>query len=385
MTSQKSNHKKTHTVRTGLIGILVVIALVVVAVGFDTISSWFGSSTTYSAYFGDTGGIVLGDKVFLAGVQVGTVKNIDIDGDKVLMKFDVDGPALGNDTQVAIKTLTVLGRKSLQITSRGNSKQPADRPIPIERTRTPYLLTDALGDLTTTVSNLDLGQVTDALGTLSRTLDQTAPNLGAALDGVGRLSNSVASRDKMVQDLFHNAESLTKVLGGRSDQINKLLLDSNTLFEALNQRRQAIQTLLTNLSSVTSNIAALIDDNQQQLRPVLQQLNSVTDLLNRRKDDLAKAILPASQYITSLGESVASGPFFKAYIMNLLPGQYLQPFIDAAFKNAGLDPRPLNAPQAAPAPASSAAQTPARVPSPAPALPGLPSLPGLPPLPGLGG
>ncbi|MDN2500368.1 MCE family protein, partial [Nocardia nova] len=368
MTSRKSNEKKSHTVRTGLIGILVVVALVVVAVGFDTISSWFSSARTYSAYFGDTGGIVQGDKVFLAGVQVGNVKHIEIEGDKVLMKFDVDGPELGNDSQVAIKTLTVLGRKSLQINSRGAKKLSPNHPIPIEHTTTPYLLTDALGDLSTTVSDLDLGQVTDALGTLSRTLDQTAPNLGAALDGVGRLSNSVASRDKMVQDLFHNAESLTKVLGGRSEQINKLLLDSNTLFEALNQRRQAVQTLLTNLSSVTSNIAGLIDDNQQQLRPVLQQLNSVTDLLNRRKDDLAKAILPASQYITSLGESVASGPFFKAYIMNLLPGQYLQPFIDAAFKDAGLDLTALGGPPPPPAPGAAAAPVPASPPAPAPAL-----------------
>jgi phospholipid/cholesterol/gamma-HCH transport system substrate-binding protein len=35
---------------------------------------------------------------------------------------------------------------------------------------------------------------------------------------------------------------------------------------------------------------------------------------------------------------VASGPFFKTYVANLLPGQFLQPFIDAAFSDLGLDP-----------------------------------------------
>ena len=43
----------------------------------------------------------------------------------------------------------------------------------------------------------------------------------------------------------------------------------------------------------------------------------------------------------SLGESVASGPFFKAYVVNLLPGQFVQPFIDAAFSDLGLDPNVL--------------------------------------------
>ena len=43
----------------------------------------------------------------------------------------------------------------------------------------------------------------------------------------------------------------------------------------------------------------------------------------------------------SLGESVSSGPFFNAYIVNLLPGQFVQPFIDAAFSDLGLDPNVL--------------------------------------------
>jgi phospholipid/cholesterol/gamma-HCH transport system substrate-binding protein len=43
----------------------------------------------------------------------------------------------------------------------------------------------------------------------------------------------------------------------------------------------------------------------------------------------------------SLGESVSSGPFFKSYLVNLLPGQFVQPFVDAAFSDLGLDPNVL--------------------------------------------
>jgi phospholipid/cholesterol/gamma-HCH transport system substrate-binding protein len=43
----------------------------------------------------------------------------------------------------------------------------------------------------------------------------------------------------------------------------------------------------------------------------------------------------------SLGESVSFGPFFKAYVVNLLPGQFVQPFVDAAFSDLGLDPNVL--------------------------------------------
>ena len=43
----------------------------------------------------------------------------------------------------------------------------------------------------------------------------------------------------------------------------------------------------------------------------------------------------------SLGESVGSGPFFKAILANVLPGQFIQPFVDAAFSDLGLDPNVL--------------------------------------------
>jgi phospholipid/cholesterol/gamma-HCH transport system substrate-binding protein len=54
-----------------------------------------------------------------------------------------------------------------------------------------------------------------------------------------------------------------------------------------------------------------------------------------------KALVGLNRYALGLGESVSSGPFFKAYVANLVPGQFIQPFIDAAFSDLGLDPNVL--------------------------------------------
>jgi phospholipid/cholesterol/gamma-HCH transport system substrate-binding protein len=53
------------------------------------------------------------------------------------------------------------------------------------------------------------------------------------------------------------------------------------------------------------------------------------------------ALKGLNTYAMSLGESVSSGPFFKAYVVNLLPGQFVQPFMDAAFSDLGVDPATL--------------------------------------------
>ncbi len=77
------------------------------------------------------------------------------------------------------------------------------------------------------------------------------------------------------------------------------------------------------------------------MKPALDKLNGVLTILDNRKERLQKSIKLLNQYAMSLGESVSSGPFFKTYIANLLPGQFLQPFIDAAFSDLGLDPNVL--------------------------------------------
>jgi phospholipid/cholesterol/gamma-HCH transport system substrate-binding protein len=88
-------------------------------------------------------------------------------------------------------------------------------------------------------------------------------------------------------------------------------------------------------------LKAFIGENRQQLRPALDKLNGVLAIVDNRKGQLQSAVKLLNKYAVSLGESVSSGPFFKAYVTNLLPGQFVQPFIDAAFSDLGADPNVL--------------------------------------------
>ena len=64
-------------------------------------------------------------------------------------------------------------------------------------------------------------------------------------------------------------------------------------------------------------------------------------ILDNRKQELQRTLYLLRRYAMSFGEVLGSGPFFKASLVNLLPGQFAQPFIDAAFSDLGLDPNVL--------------------------------------------
>jgi len=326
--------------RIGMIGLIVTAALTLSAQNFDKVSI-LSAHITYTAEFAEAAGLKPGDPVQVGGFQVGKVTDIELEAPNVAVRFTADGVLLGTETRAAIKTRTVLGSKVLRIEPSGDGSLSASDVIPTSRTTSPYLLTDSLGELSTTISRLDTNQITSALDTLSATLDKSAPNLKAALDGVSRFSESIGKRDEALRGMLANANDVSGVLSSRSAQINALLVDGSTLFGALDSRRRAVDELLVNVRAVAAQVSGFVEENQQQMRPTLDSLNAVIGILDKHREDLKNTIKPLQQYAMSLGESVSGGPFFKAYIGNLLPGQFLQPFIDAAFKQEGIDPGAL--------------------------------------------
>lgn len=316
----------------GIVGIVLTATLVVTALNYDKLP-FFSGGTEYRALFAEAAGLSPGDQVMVAGVNVGKVDTVALSGPQVLVRFTVDdGVRLGDATGVDIKTSTILGRKALGVRPAGTGTLATDTTIPQSRTTSPYSLTGALGDLTDTISDLDTPQLGDSLKALASTLQNTPPELRSALTGLSRLSNSISSRDAMLQDLLGNAESVTSVLSQRSDQLNTLILDGNSLLAELDRRRQVLSELFVNVGAVANQLTGLVKDNEAQLAPTLTRLNSVLDVVQKNKDNLSNGIDGLVKFQATLGEAVSSGPFFNAYVQNLIPGETIKPLVDAALQ-----------------------------------------------------
>jgi phospholipid/cholesterol/gamma-HCH transport system substrate-binding protein len=316
----------------------VIVVLLVIAVGgtFTNAPQIF-ATPEYFGQFADTGGLSVGDKVRIAGVDVGLVKSMDIDRDQVKIGFTLGSTTIGSESRAMIRTDTVLGRKNIEIEPKGSKTLPPRGVLPLGQTSTPYQIYDAFLDVTRNAQGWDTKSVKQALDVLSDTARETSPHLSAALDGVARFSETIGKRDEQVKQLLANANKIATILGDRSTQINTLLVNAQTLLAAANERSQAIGALLGRITEVSAQVTGFIDENPN-LNHVLEQLKTVSDILVKRKNDLAETLVVAGKFIISLAESLASGPYFKSMVVNLLPYQIIQPFVDAAFKKRGIDP-----------------------------------------------
>lgn len=320
------------------VGVGVTAVTVLAGLNFDSLPP-FNSGRDYSAYFAEASGLTSGTAVQVSGYQVGKVSSVELDGAKVLVTFRVDDVHLGDRTEAAVRLTGLLGNRVVELTPRGDRELTS--PIPVDRTTPAYELPDALGDLSTTVRGLNTDQLSNSLAVLSDTFSDTAPQLREAVGGVARVSDSLDKRDAQLRDLLRDANAATKVLAERSDEVVGLITNANALLVELKSQSGALDRIFNNLSNLAQQIKGFISENRDALKPALDKLNGVLTIVDNRKDRVLSAIKKLNSYALGLGEAVASGPFFKAYIVNLLPGQFVQPFIDAAFSDLGLDPNVL--------------------------------------------
>ena len=331
-------YRDVNLTRTGFLGIVLVLLVVAVGLQPERLISW-ASGTRYSAEFAEAGGLSAGNDVKVSGVKVGNVSSVALGERGAVVTFTVDHSVrLGTQTTAHIRTGSLLGARILTLEPAGSTAMHIGDLIPMSRTGSPYSLNEAVNDLTTNVAATDTTALNQSLDTLSATLDQVAPQLGPAFDGLTRLSRSLNSRSETLGSLLQHAAKVTDVLAQRSQQVDTLILNANDLLAVLVERRQAISELLANTAAVAKNLTGLVKDNDAELAPTLDRLNRVTAMLEKNRDNLSKALPGLKKFEITSSESVANGGYYSAYVPNLIPPQMLQPFFDYAFGFRAGDP-----------------------------------------------
>jgi phospholipid/cholesterol/gamma-HCH transport system substrate-binding protein len=318
-------------VRSGFIGIVLIALVILIGLQPERLLSW-ASTVRYQALFAEAGGLAVGDAVSVSGIKVGAVNDITLKHGVVAVAFSVDATvALGSQTTAHIRTKTLLGQRVVTLDSAGSGPLHPRDVIPLSRTTSPYSLAEAVSDLTTSAAGTDTAALNQSLDTLSATIDQISPQLGPTFDGLTRLSQSLNERNESLAALLHSAATVSAVLGQRSQQLNTLILDANDLVAVLNDRRMAIANLLVNTRRVAQQISGRVSDTEKELAPTLDRLNAIAAMLEKNRDVISKALPLFVQFERTQGEAVSNGPYYNAYVPNVIPSDALQPFLDYAF------------------------------------------------------
>ncbi len=311
--------RERNPIIVGAVSIVVLAVVLVGALRADDLPI-IGGGDTYHAMFTEAGGLKVNDEVRIAGVRVGKVDEIALDGGQVKVSFKVDDAAdFGTDTRAAIKVKTILGAMFLALEPAGGGQMKEDGTIPAERTSSPFDVVEAFEGLASTSEQIDTDQLAESLTTLADLTRNTPDEFRGALSGLSRLSSNIAAKDEQLNTLLVNLERVSTVLDERDRDIIKLMEDSDVLFRALVARREAVHELLVSTTTLSRELSALIDESREDLAPALAHLENVVAVLNKNEDNLDSSLRLMAPFYRVFANTLGTGPWFDTWIANFPP------------------------------------------------------------------
>ncbi|MFC7449170.1 MCE family protein [Rhodococcus daqingensis] len=310
--------KRRSPATIGALGIVVVLLATMSAFFLDDLPL-IGAGATYRAQFTEAAGLKPSNEVRIAGVKVGKVTAVELDGDKVEVAFKVKDAWVGDQTTASIQIKTILGQKYLALDPRGSETLDAKDVIPLERTTSPYDVLDAFGDATTTLDAIDVPQLAQSMETLSDAFSGTPADIRASLDGVTRLSETIGSRDEELRKLLAATADTSKVLADRNAEFTQLIGSAGLLLGELNSRQQSISQLLAGTKRLSQQLTGLVAENEAQIGPALEQLRGVVQILQDNNDNLDRAIKLYAPFTRLYSNIVGNGRWFDQVVVNLTP------------------------------------------------------------------
>jgi len=302
----------------GLVSMAVIAVLLVLAYRVDSLPV-VGLGPEYQAQFSEAAGLDSGNEVRIAGVKVGKVTNVSLEGSHVLVKFRAKNADIGDISSASIQIKTLLGEKYMSVDPAGDKPLDPGTPIPLERTVAPYDVVQAFNKLSDTVAELDTTQLANSLRTLSETFKDTPTEVKASLDGLSRLSVTISSRNDQLAHLLDNTNKATGLLADRNSDIDSILSDGSKLLDELHSREDAITRLLDGTRRLSEQLHGLIKDNEDQIGPTLNELDQLTDTLQRHEDDIVAGLRRLGPFATVFTNALGNGRWFDSYIAGLIP------------------------------------------------------------------
>ncbi|MBI4537021.1 MAG: MCE family protein [candidate division NC10 bacterium] len=297
------------------VGLFLVVAFLILIALFEFVGkeTFFGRTVEYKTSFKAIPSLKVGDPVRLAGVDVGTIRDIRVVGPRVEITFRVkDGTPVKTDSVATIKMTSLLGTNFVDLSfgspaaptappgSLLTSSEPPDLNILMAR------LNDAAGDIQALARQLNegVGKSFEPISAAFQTMDKIAKKIEKGEGTLGRLITD----DALYREIRGLAANLNKV----SEQVAKgqgtmaKLISDDSLYKDMRALTGDLRTAAGSLTRLMRDVEggkgslgklvkddALYQEARQTLteaRDALSGLRTASKVLGDGKGTLGKLL-----------------------------------------------------------------------------------------------
>lgn len=307
--------------RHGVLGVLVIVASLAATAGAYLNPT---GHTGYTAHMANSAGVRVDDQVRIAGIPVGKVTSVRLDGAVVEMTFDVEKSVpVGSDSTLNVKLLTPLGGHYIALDPKGAS--PLGRNvIPASRVTLPFEINDIIQAATPVIKEVDGDVIHDTFS---------------------EVANAANNYPDAVRDLIQSANALTASLSTSTSDFHRGLDFVNNGLRAMTVNRAQLITLveqfdilgrmytsravdiveffglLKELARILDRIAVFYG---REVAPIAEGMEDITDTLTAHPERWGMALDGLGQALNIVVPMLSgNGVVFDEGDRRLAPGQDL--------------------------------------------------------------
>lgn len=278
----------------------------------------FEKSRTYKAIFSDATGVVKGDDIRVAGVKVGSVKNVEIvDRTEARVTFTVrDATAVTRSSTATIRYRNLVGQRYIALTQGvgDTSRLPANDTIPMSRTQPALDLTVLFNGFKPLFAALTPADINKLSYELIQVFQGEGGNLESLLRSTGSVTQTLAQRDQLIGDVITNLNTVLETVGNRDKQLSDLIVQFRAFMAGLVQDKDAILNSLDSVSALTRETADLTTGIRPGLVSSVKELRKVATNLNQGRDEVDRALQILPIKLEKIGRTAIYGSFFNFYL-----------------------------------------------------------------------
>ncbi|MEU3217285.1 MCE family protein [Streptomyces sp. NPDC006971] len=298
---------------------VLVTTLATTVLALSVANTGVGGTSSYKARFTDVTGLVVGDSVRIAGVEVGQVESIEV-ADRRLAEvgFTVQkGRGLPASATASIKYLNMVGQRYIDL-DRGagpvGESLAAGSTIPVSRTTPALDLTQLFNGFQPLFEGLSPPDVNELAGSIVQVLQGEGGTVDSILQHVGSLTGTIAAKDKVIGEVIENLNTVLKTVNDREAGFDDLVVTLRKLVSGFAGDREPLGRAVTAMGALTTVTADLLDDGRGPLKDDIRQLGRLSERLADNTPQIENFLRRTPAKMTAITRTASYGSWLNLYL-----------------------------------------------------------------------
>ena len=301
---------------------VVLTGLLTFFIGQQILGTSFTPRDRLTATFDDVTGLLEGDVVKVAGAPVGQVKSIRVVRGKAEVEMAVDKDVrIPADSTAAIRWRNVMGQRVVYLEP-GTSRTRLRDGARVPHTRSVVDLGDIVNSLGPITRSLDPNQLNKILFSFSQALDGNEQNISLLTDNLDLLLQTFAARKNTIKGMIKDYETVSGAVATRDRQIASSIDNLESLTRVFANNRTLLENAVVQISGVTTNLNQVLGGNDAQLARIIDNLGNLSETFRLNVDNLEKMVRQLPLTMRQLFASANGGHYLRtnALCLNVVQG-----------------------------------------------------------------